>query len=82
MAPVYTVDEALADEQALARDMVVEVAHPLFGTLREVGCPIKIDDVEPRYAPGAALGADTAALLAEVGVEASEIEGLRARGVV
>ena len=81
-APVYTVEEALADEQALARDMVVEVAHPVFGTLREVGCPIKLDGVTPRYIPGATLGADTAALLAVVGVEASEIEGLRARGVV
>jgi len=62
--------------------MVVEVAHPVFGTLREVGCPIKLDGVTPRYVPGATLGADTAALLAEVGVEASEVAGLRARGVV
>jgi len=82
VAPVYTVEEALADEQALARDMVVEVVHPVFGTLREVGCPIKLDGVTPRYVPGATLGADTAALLAEVGVEASEVAGLRARGVV
>ena len=37
----------------------------VFGTLREVGCPIKIDGVAPRYAPGAPLGADTAALLRE-----------------
>ena len=54
VAPVYTVAEALADEQVLAREMVVEVEHPVFGALREVGCPIKIDGVAPRYAPGAA----------------------------
>jgi crotonobetainyl-CoA:carnitine CoA-transferase CaiB-like acyl-CoA transferase len=82
IAPVYTVAEALADEQAIARDMVVEVPHPVFGPLRQVGCPIKIDGAAPRYAPGAALGADTAAILAEVGVGPEELQGLRASGVV
>ena len=82
VAPVYTVDEALADEQAVARDMIVEVAHPVFGTLREVGCPIKLDGIPPRYGPAAALGADTAAILAEVGVTPGELARLRARGVV
>jgi crotonobetainyl-CoA:carnitine CoA-transferase CaiB-like acyl-CoA transferase len=82
VAPVYTVEEALADEQAVARDMIVEVAHPVFGTLREVGCPIKLDGVVPQYAPAAPLGADTEALLAEAGVGVEEIEELRVRGVV
>ena len=82
VAPVYTVDEALADEQVLARDMVVEVMHPVFGRLREVGCPIKVDGTPPRYGPAAALGADTDALLAEIGVAPEEIARLHARGVV
>ena len=76
VAPVYDVEEALADEQVRAREMVVEVLHPVFGTLRQVGCPIKLDGVRPRYAPASALGADTAALLAEVGVGTAALEGL------
>src|SRR5438552_7259746 len=60
IAPVYDVEEALADEHVNAREMVIEVAHPLFGAIREVGCPIKMDGVRPRYAPAAPLGADTA----------------------
>src|SRR5262249_8279017 len=56
VAPVYTVAEALADEQVLARDMVVEVMHPVFGRLREVGCPIRMKGVAPRYAAAASLG--------------------------
>jgi crotonobetainyl-CoA:carnitine CoA-transferase CaiB-like acyl-CoA transferase len=82
IAPVYTVEEALTDEQVLAREMVIELEHPVFGPIREVGCPIKIDGMAPRYAPAAALGADTAVLLAEVGIDAAMLAALRARGVV
>ena len=82
VAPVYTVEEALADEQVGAREMIVAVDHPLFGALRELGCPIKIEGVAPSYTPGAALGADTASLLAEVGVGMDELTALRARGVI
>jgi len=82
VAPVHGLSEALADEQVRAREMIVEVDHPRFGTLRELGCPIKMDGVTPRYEPGAPLGADTAALLEEIGVSAGELATLRARGVV
>jgi crotonobetainyl-CoA:carnitine CoA-transferase CaiB-like acyl-CoA transferase len=82
VAPVYDVEETLADAQVLAREMVVEVAHPVFGVLREVGCPIKFADAAPAYRAAASLGADTAAVLAEVGVGADELATLRARGVV
>ena len=82
VAPVYTVEEALADEQVRAREMVIEVAHPLFGALREVGCPIKVAGVPPRYVPAARLGADTGALLAEIGIGAEELANLRTRRVV
>ena len=82
IAPVYAVEEALADEQVLAREMVIAVEHPRFGRLREVGCPIKVDWVAPRYAPAAPLGADTAAVLAEIGIGPGELEELRRRGAV
>jgi crotonobetainyl-CoA:carnitine CoA-transferase CaiB-like acyl-CoA transferase len=82
IAPVYDVAEALADEQAVAREMVVALDHPVFGTMRAIGCPVKVGAVRPRYAAGAALGADTAPVLAEVGVDDRMLAGLRARGVV
>ena len=82
VAPVYDVEQALDDEQTLAREMVVEVLHPHFGVLRETGCPIKMDGVAPRYAPAAALGADTAALLGEIGVGPDELARLRDAGVI
>ncbi len=82
VAPVYTVDEALDDPQVRARDMVVELAHPVFGVLRQVGSPIKIDGVQHRYRAASALGADTTTLLAEIGVDAEACARLREQGVI
>jgi hypothetical protein len=47
-----------------------------------VGCPIRIDSLRPRYLPASSLGADTAGLLAEIGVSAQELAALRRHGVV
>jgi len=82
-APVYSVGEALADEQILAREMVIEVMHPHFGPLKEVGCPVKIDAVKPRYEPTSAYGADTEELLSRVlGLSSDEIRNLRISGAI
>ena len=82
VAPIYTVAEALADEQAQAREMIVDVPHPLFGVLRQVGSPIKIAGVEPDYRAASALGADTESVLGEVGVGPGELAALRAAAVI
>jgi crotonobetainyl-CoA:carnitine CoA-transferase CaiB-like acyl-CoA transferase len=82
-APVYDVEQALQDEQVLAREMVITVDHPRFGPLREVGCPVKIDDVQPRYCPASRLGADTEDLLRDLlGLSSVEIDRLRERGAI
>jgi crotonobetainyl-CoA:carnitine CoA-transferase CaiB-like acyl-CoA transferase len=82
-APVYDVEQALKDEQVLAREMVITVDHPRFGPLRQVGCPVKIDDVRPRYGPASRLGADTEDLLRDLlGLSHGEIERLRERGAI
>jgi crotonobetainyl-CoA:carnitine CoA-transferase CaiB-like acyl-CoA transferase len=51
--PVNSVSQALADEQTLARGMVVETEHPEFGTVRQVRSPVRVGDdvVEYRRAP-------------------------------
>jgi crotonobetainyl-CoA:carnitine CoA-transferase CaiB-like acyl-CoA transferase len=82
VAPVYTVDEALRDEQVVARDMIVDVLHPLFGHIRQTGSPIKIGDAAPAYRPAAALGANTDEVLAAAGFERGEIDALRRDGVI
>ena len=40
--PVYEVGDALEDEQALAREDVVEVEHPELGTVRQIASPLRL----------------------------------------
>jgi len=51
--PVNSVAQALADEHAIARDMVVSTQHPRYGTVRQVASPLKVgpQDVVHRRAP-------------------------------
>ena len=82
-APVYTVTDALEDEHVLAREMVVTVEHAQFGPLREVGCPIKMEGVQPRYEAASRLGADTVPLLRTLlGLGDDEIAHLREQGAI
>jgi crotonobetainyl-CoA:carnitine CoA-transferase CaiB-like acyl-CoA transferase len=81
--PVYSVAEALEDEQAVARDMVIGLEHPEFGWLRQVGTPVKISGATPVYRRAPRLGEHSDLILAELGGYSSdEIARLRADGVV
>jgi CoA:oxalate CoA-transferase len=55
-APVNTIDLALADPQVEARNMVVEVDHPVLGTYRSVGNPVKVSDTIEGFGPAPLLG--------------------------
>lgn len=52
-APVNTIPQALADEHALARDMILCTEHPDFGTVGQVASPVKVGSARatPRRAP-------------------------------
>jgi len=81
--PVYSVAEALEDEQAIAREMVIGLEHPEFGWLRQVGTPVKMAGASPVYRRAPRLGEHTDQILAELGGYSSdEIARLRAAGVV
>ena len=82
-APVNTIGQALQEEQVHHRQMVVSYEHPHFGQLHQVGCPVKIDDVQPRYGPASSLGADTTTLLHRLlGMDNATIEALRAKEAI
>ena len=69
--------------QALAREMTVDVDHPVLGTMRTLGTPIKMSatPLNPkRRAP--LLGEHTDDILADGGYSSDEIEQLRSTGTV
>lgn len=81
--PINSVPEALDDEQARARDMVVDVEHPRLGTLKALGPVVKLSDTPAEVRSAAPdLGQHTDQVLAELGLPAGEIEELRAQGVL
>lgn len=83
-ARVNRLDEALADEQVLARNMVVELRHPQGGSTRGPGNPIKLSRTdEESFAPAPLLGEHTDAVLADIlGYSEERRLGLRRQGVV
>lgn len=81
--PIYSVPEALADPQAVARGMTQEYDHPVAGRVKALGNPVKLSRTPARpAAPAPALGQDNAAILAELGYSAQEIRQLQASRVV
>jgi crotonobetainyl-CoA:carnitine CoA-transferase CaiB-like acyl-CoA transferase len=83
IAPVYDARDLLADPQLAAIDAIVPIDDDELG-------PIKMTNMISRLSEtpggiertGRAHGADTAEVLAEVGVDAAELQRLRAGGVV
>ena len=81
--PINDMAEVFADPQVTARDMVVELEHPLAGTTRNIGIPIKLSETPGSVRMAApTLGQHTDAVLAEYHYAADDISGLRTRGVV
>jgi crotonobetainyl-CoA:carnitine CoA-transferase CaiB-like acyl-CoA transferase len=81
--PINLVSEALASPQTRAQEMVVESEHSVAGPIRTLGLPIEMSATPAsiRFEPPA-LGADTDAVLAELGYTDEEIAALRKTGVV
>lgn len=83
VAPVYDVRGIVADPQYAALGTVAEVDDPDLGRLRMQNVLFRLSENAGaiRWA-GRRHGADTDAVLAELGLEAAEIARLRAAGVV
>jgi succinyl-CoA--D-citramalate CoA-transferase len=80
---IFSIDDIFGDAQYQARESIVAVADPDFGS-------VKMPGVVPRFSrnpgavlwPGGRLGEHNDEVLAELGLDESEREELRAEGVV
>jgi alpha-methylacyl-CoA racemase len=80
---VYDPEEMVDDPQVRARDMVVDLEHPVHGKIRQFGVPIKLSATPgtPRTA-APHTGEHTDEVLRELGMTPDQIRDLRARTVV
>lgn len=80
---VLEMDELFSDPQILHRQMIMELDHPKFGKVQQIGIGIKLSDT-----PGAAralahrLGQDTSEVLSGLGYSQSEMNDLRQQGAI
>jgi formyl-CoA transferase len=80
--PILSTKDLINDETLLANQAVVEVAHPKRGTFKTVGCPLKLSDSPVDIKTSPLLGEHTAEVYGEFGVDPSELDDLRAAGVI
>ncbi len=82
-APVQGYPEVVEDPQVAANDLIIELDHPQFGRVRQVGIPVKLSRT-----PGAARstapehGQHTEEVLRAAGYSWDEIGTLRAKGAI
>jgi len=83
VAPVYSIDELASDPQLHARDMIMEMPHPVLGSVRQVGSmlklsgsPFQVKNWSTRF------GQHTEEILKELGYNAKHMKVLHKAGVI
>lgn len=81
--PINDIVTAFAAPEAVARGMTVELEHPAWGVIRQVGVPFEFSATPATIRmPPPLLGQDSDAILDELGYALDERGTLRASGVV
>ena len=76
--PINDLADVFADPQVRAREMTVQMPHPLAGSVHLVASPMKFSATPVQYRrPPPLLGEHTAELLREFGLDDAAIEALR-----
>lgn len=81
--PLYNLAQVYADPQVRARDMVVELEHPVAGRIRNIGLPVKLSTTPGSIRlPAPTLGQHTREVLLERGFGSDEIDALERSGAL
>lgn len=82
--PINTIDRVMKDPQVLAREMMVEVEHPVAGKFKMPGIPIKLSETPGEVeSPSPLLGQHTEEILNELlGLSKEDVAKLKAEGAL
>jgi crotonobetainyl-CoA:carnitine CoA-transferase CaiB-like acyl-CoA transferase len=81
--PIHTIDQVLNHPHVRAREMILEVEHPIVKNLKMAGFPIKLSETPAsvrRHPP--LLGEHTDEILSELGLSPEQIEGLKKKQII
>lgn len=83
-APIYDLKQISEDPHiAQAREMLVELRHPVIGDMKVSGCPIKLMGTKPEIkTPAPTLGQDNIKVLEKLGFSMVQIEELRREKII
>ncbi|WP_237173235.1 CaiB/BaiF CoA transferase family protein [Paracandidimonas lactea] len=83
VAPLHTLDQALAHEQVRARNLVVESEHPRLGTLKHVAYPVTFNgDSRKVQRTPPMLGEHTREVLRELGYSQEAVDAMAGARVI
>jgi formyl-CoA transferase len=80
--PILSTKDLIEDETLAANEAVVEVPHAQRGSFKTVGCPLKLSDSPVEVETSPLLGEHTAEIYGELGIDGTELDELRAAGVI
>jgi crotonobetainyl-CoA:carnitine CoA-transferase CaiB-like acyl-CoA transferase len=81
--PVLTLEQVYQNPQIRARNMDLEIEHPIAGRVHTIGFPVKYSTTPPQmYRPAPVLGQHTFTLLESLGLDLEQCQRLEAEGII
>lgn len=81
--PINTISQVLSDPQIIARQMIVELTHPVAGLIKVPGTPIKLSKTPASVLiPAPMLGQHNEEILAHIGYSQADIASFKADAVI
>ncbi len=81
--PIYDMAQVYSDPHVQARDMAVELEHPIAGKITNIGVPVKLSETPGSIRmPAPALGQHTDEVLSQFGYSHDEVAQFRESGAV